>query len=313
VDLRECSLQEAAQRIQTDQVDILVDLKGYTNQARTPIMALRPAPIQAQYLAYPGTMAASFMDYVLVDDFVVPSDQQPFFTEKLVHLPGCYQVNDRHRQIADQTPSRAECGLPEDAFVYCCFNSPHKITPQMFGIWMQVLKAVPRSVLWLLEVNRHIAVNLRREAEALGVSGERLVFAGRLDLAEHLARHRLADLFLDTLPYNAHTTCSDALWAGCPVLTMAGHTFPSRVGGSLLRAVGLPELITTNLEEYQKLAVRLAEDGKLFGELRAQLAANRETSSLFDGEMFARNVEKAYSKMWEIYAGGEAPKAFAIP
>jgi predicted O-linked N-acetylglucosamine transferase (SPINDLY family) len=313
VDLRQSSLQNAAQCIQQDQVDILVDLKGYTNQARTPIMALRPAPIQAQYLAYPGTMAASFIDYILVDDFVVPPDQQPFFTEKLVHLPGCYQVNDRHRRIADQTPTRAECGLPVDAFVYCCFNSPHKITPQMFGIWMQVLKAVPRSVLWLLETNRYVAVNLRREAEARGVSSERLAFASRLGLPAHLARHGLADLFLDTLPYNAHTTGSDSLWAGCPVLTMAGQTFPSRVGGSLLRAIGLPELITTNLEEYQKLAVRLAKDGKLLGELRTRLAANRDTSSLFDGERFARNVEKAYSKMWEIYATGEAPRAFAIP
>jgi predicted O-linked N-acetylglucosamine transferase (SPINDLY family) len=203
--------------------------------------------------------------------------------------------------------------LPEDAFVYCCFNSPHKITPQMFGIWMQVLKAVPRSVLWLLETNRYVAVNLRHEAEARGVSGERLVFGSRLGLPEHLARHRLADLFLDTLPYNAHTTCSDALWAGCPVLTMAGETFPSRVGGSLLRAIGLPELITASLEQYQNLAVRLAEDKDLLGELRARLAANRETSSLFDGEKFARNVEKAYSKMWEIYSAGETPRAFAVP
>ena len=181
-------------------MDILVDLKGYTQDARTEILALRPAPIQVNYLGYPGTMGAPFMDYILVDDFVVPPDQQPFFTEKLVHLPGCYQVNDSRREISPRTPSRAECGLPEDGFVFCSFNNSYKITPEMFDVWMGLLKAIPGSVLWLLEGNRFAPANLCREAEARGVAAERLVFAPRKPLPEHLARHRLADLFLDTFP-----------------------------------------------------------------------------------------------------------------
>jgi len=313
VDLKDASFVAAARRIEADEVDILVDLKGYTRQARPQIMAIRPAPIQVNYLGYPGTMAAPFIDYILVDDFVVPADQQPFFTEKLVHLPGCYQVNDSQRQIAAHTPSRAECGLPEGGFVFCCFNSNHKITPEVFEVWMCLLKAVPGSVLWLLEDNPVTSANLRKEALARGVLTQRLVFAPRLGLPEHLARHRLADLFLDTLPYNAHTTASDALWAGCPLLTMAGQTFPSRVAGSLLRTVGLPELITTSLQEYKEMALRLARDADLLKDLRARLQANRKTSRLFDGERFARSLEQAFVTMWEIYTSGEEPRGFKVP
>jgi len=313
VDFKDVSFMDAAQRIQADEIDILVDLKGYTGHARTQILALSPAPIQVNYLGYPGTMAAPFIDYILVDDFVVPPNQQPFFTEKLVHLPGCYQVNDSTREIAAQTPSRAECGLPESGFVFCCFNNSHKITPEVFEVWMRLLKNVPGSVLWLLGVSPLVPVNLGREAAARGVAPERLVFAPRLPLAEHLARHRLADLFLDTLPYNAHTTASDALWAGCPVLTMAGQTFASRVAGSLLRTIGLPELITTSLQEYEELALRLARDGHLLSELRGRLQANRTASRLFDGRQFARGLEKAYVTMWEIYTSGEEPRPLTVP
>ncbi len=213
-------------------------------------------------------MGAPFMDYVLVDDFVVPGDQQPFFTERLAHLPWCYQVNDSRREISPHTPSRAECGLPEKGFVFCSFNNSYKITPEMFDVWMGLLKAVPGSVLWLLEGNRFAPANLRREAEAREVAAERLVFAPRKPLPEHLARHRAADLFLDTYPVNAHTTASDALWAGCPVLTMAGETFVSRVAGSLLRTIGLSELVTRSLDEYQATALRLARDANLLGDLR---------------------------------------------
>ncbi len=213
-------------------------------------------------------MGAGFMDYILVDDFVVPSSQQPFFTERLVHLPGCYQVNDSRRKISPHTPSRAECGLPEQGFVFCGFNNTYKITPEMFTVWMELLKAVPGSVLWLLEGNRFAPANLRREAEARQVAAQRLVFAPHLPLPEHLARHRAADLFLDTFPVNAHTTASDTLWAGCPVLTMAGETFVSRVAGSLLRTIGLSELVTGSLDEYQSTALRLAHDANLLGELR---------------------------------------------
>ena len=312
VDVKDASFVEAAERIAADKVDILVDLKGYTQDARTQILALRPAPIQVNYLGYPGTMGAEFMDYILVDDFIVPPDQQPFFTEKLVHLPGCYQVNDSQREISPRIPSRSECGLPEEGFVFCCFNNSYKITPDVFGVWMELLKAVPGSVLWLLEGNHFVAANLYREASIRGVAAERLVFAPPKPLPEHLARHRLADLFLDTITSNAHTTASDALWAGLPVLTLAGRTFASRVAGSLLRTVGLPGLITTSLEDYQAMALRLARDPKQLARLRARLEANRKTCGLFDGEHFARGLQKAYAAMWEIHASGAQPRAFAV-
>jgi protein O-GlcNAc transferase len=313
VDLEETSFVEAARRIHADSVDILIDLTGHTRDARTQILAYRPAPVQVNYLGYPGTMGASFMDYILVDDFIVPLTQQPFFTEKLVHLPGCYQSNDSQRQIAVHTPARPACGLPEAGFVFCCFNSTYKITAQMFEVWMALLNAIPTSALWLLETNRFAAANLRREAHMRGVTPERLVFAPCIPLPQHLARYRLADLFLDTLPYNAHTTASDALWAGCPVLTMSGDTFPARVAGSLLRAIGLPELITTSLPEYKEMALRLAQDADLLAKLRARLLANRATSPLFSGEQFARGIEQAFETMYEIYAAGEEPRGFVVP
>jgi predicted O-linked N-acetylglucosamine transferase (SPINDLY family) len=312
LDVRDVSLAGAAERIAADDVDILVDLKGYTGYARPQILALRPAPIQVNYLGYPGTMGASFLDYILVDDFIVPADQQPFYTEKLVHLPGCYQVNDSRREISPRRPSREECQLPADGFVFCSFNNSYKITPQMFDVWMRLLKAAAGSVLWLLEGNRFVAANLCREAEARGVAAERLVIAPRLQLPEHLARHALANLFLDTFPVNAHTTASDALWAGLPVLTLAGQTFASRVAGSLLRTIGLPELITTCLEDYEETALRLASDRDQLAGLRARLEVNRTTSGLFDGGQFARNIEKAYATMWKIHSSGEEPRAFAV-
>ncbi len=312
VDVSNETYMETARRIAADGIDILVDLTGHTRNSRAQILALRPAPIQVNYIGYPGTMGATFMDYILVDDFIVPPDQQPFFTEKLVHLPGCYQVNDSQRSLSEKTPSRAECGLPADGFVFCCFNKNQKITPAVFEVWMQLLKAVGDSVLWLLQDNRHVAANLRREATARGVAAERLVFAPRTPLPEHLARHRLADLFLDTLPYNAHTTASDALWAGCPVLTITGPTFVSRVAGSVLRTIGLPELVTGSLEEHHGLALRLARDRKLLAEWKARLQTNLKTSRLFDGGLFARGLERAYTKMWEIHAAGAKPRSFKV-
>jgi predicted O-linked N-acetylglucosamine transferase (SPINDLY family) len=312
VDLKDASFTASAERIAADEVDILVDLKGYTRDARPQILALRPAPVQVNYLAYPGTMGVPFMDYLLADEFVIPPDQQPFFTEKVVYLPGCYQVNDSRREIAPHTPSRADCGLPQEGFVFCGFNNSYKITPEMFSVWMELLKAVPGSVLWLLESNRFAPANLRREAEARQVAAERLVFAPRMPLPEHLARHRLADLFLDTFPVNAHTTASDALWAGCPVLTVAGQTFVSRVAGSLLRTVGLPELVANSFDEYHAMALRLARDGELLAGLRARLEANRMTSRLFDAGRFARNIEEAYRMMWEIRASGRPPRGFTV-
>ena len=312
VDVKDMSYVEAARRIAADDVDILIDLKGYTKGARTHMLALRPAPIQINYLGYPGTLGAGFMDYILVDDYVVPSDQQPFFAEKLVHLPGCYQINDSKRAIWPKTPTRAECGLPDTSFVFCDFNNTYKITSKMFAIWMELLQAVPRSVLWLLEGNSCAAANLKREAEAHGVSATRLIFAPRVPMAEHLARHHLADLFLDTFPVCAHTTASDALWAGCPLLALAGNTFIARVAGSLLRAVGLPELVTTSFEDYLAMALRLARSPDLLRELRTRLAANRSASPLFDAFHFTRNLESAYTRMWGLHAAGRTPQAFAV-
>jgi len=312
VDVKDLSPEQTAKRIAHDEVDILVDLKGYTQHARSEILALRPAPIQVNYLGYPGTMGADFMDYILVDDFIVPPGQQPYFSERLVHLPGCYQVNDSRRAIAERTPSRGQCDLPDQGFVYCSFNNNYKITPEIFDVWMRLLAAVEGSVLWLFEANRFAADNLRREALARGVAAERLVFAPRLEPAEHLARHRLADLFLDTAPINAHTTASDALWAGCPVLTIAGQTFVARVAGSLLRTLDLPELIATNLAEYEATALRLTRDPRALAALRDRLAANRTTSSLFDAGQFARHLEQAYDTMYEIHRAGQAPRAFAV-
>jgi len=312
VDIEKTSYRQAAELIHSDGVDILVDLTGYTAFNRSVILAHRAAPIQVNYLGYPGTMGAEFIDYIIVDPFVVPPDQQTFFSEKLVHLPDCYQCNDDKREIAERTPSRGECGLPEGSFVFCCFNNSYKITPTFFDIWMRLLRAVPESVLWLLDSGVSAIVNLAREAAARGVAPERLVFAPRAALPEHLARHRVADLFLDTLPYNAHTTASDALWAGLPLLTCTGDTFAGRVAGSLLRAIGLDELMTTSLDEYEALALRLAREPEMLARLRARLEKNRLTHPLFDTDRFAGNIETAYRQMWETWKTGKPPAAFAV-
>ena len=313
MDIAELPSVEAARRINADGIDIAVDLKGYTQDARSEIFALRPAPIQVNYLGYPGTMGAEFIDYIITDQTVTPSDQQPFFSEKFVYLPHSYQVTDRWQPIADTSPSRAECGLPDDAFVFCCFNSAYKIEPMIFEIWMRILKRVPGSVLWLFARSSAVATNLQREAAARGVTGERLVFAQRLPKADHLARHRHADLFLDTHIYNAHTTAADALWAGLPLITCPGETFASRVAASLLRAVGLPELILKDLAEYEDFAVRLAVAPHELQSLRQKLAAKRLVCPHFDTERFARALERAYRMMWEVYAAVEPPRQLVVP
>ncbi len=312
VDLSKTGNDEAARLIHDDAVDVLVDLNGFASGARTAILAHRPAPIQVNYLGYPGTMGADFMDYIIADRFVVPRDQQPFFSECLVYLPDCYQCNDDRREIAESTPSRAGCGLPEHGLVFCCFNDAYKLTPAFFEIWMRLLRAVPESVLWLLESPAVVKDNLSREVAAREIAPERLVFAPKLSLAEHLARHRLADLFLDTLPYNAHTTASDALWAGLPLLTCAGETFAGRVSGSLLRMVGVDELITTSLCEYEALALWLARDSEKLRELRDRLADNRRTYPLFDTARCTRNLEAAYWHMSKIRRAGQPATAFSV-
>jgi predicted O-linked N-acetylglucosamine transferase (SPINDLY family) len=294
------------------EVDIAVDLKGFTQDCRTGIFAGRAAPIQVSYLGYPGTMAAGYIDYLIADATLIPEAGRQHYTEKLVYLPDSYQVNDSRRQISARACMRADEGLPDGAFVYCCFNNAYKISPEVFDVWMRVLRRVEGSVLWLLEENGWVAGNLRKEAVRRGIAGERLVFAKPAPQAEHLARQRLADLFLDTLPYNAHTTASDALWAGLPVLTRMGESFPSRVAASLLRAIGLPELVTTAAAEFEELAVELARDGERYRELRQRLEQNRMRTPLFDIRAFAGHLEAAYSAMYERYQAGLAPEDIAI-
>jgi protein O-GlcNAc transferase len=311
-DVRFKNDRDVAKLLHELKVDIAIDLKGYTQNAREGILAYRPTPIKVNYLAYPGTMGADFIDYVIADQIVLPFDEQRHYTEKIVHLPECYQINDSQRRIDGRTPSRKELGLPESGFVFCCFNNNFKITAPFFDVWMRVLKAVDGSVLWLLRDNESAERNLRREAAARGIDQGRLIFAGRLPLEQHLARHRAADLFLDTLPYGAHTTASDALWAGLPVLTCCGETFAGRVAASLLSAVGLTELVTHKLGDYEALALRLAQDSSLLAGLRTKLARNRETHSLFDSKRFTRHLEAAYATMWNIWQRGEKPQSFSV-
>jgi protein O-GlcNAc transferase len=311
-DVRTQSDLEVARLIHGSEIDIAIDLKGYTQDSRVEILSHRPAPIQASYLGYPGTMGADFIDYIIADPIVLPFDRADCYAEKIVHLPDCYQVNDRQRAIAERTPGRSEAGLPDAGFVFCCFNNNYKITAPMFDIWMRLLRNVPGSVLWLLRENPGAEANLRREAQARGVDPARLVFAGRLKVDEHLARHRLADLFLDTLPYNAHTTASDALWAGLPVLTCQGEAFAARVASSLLHAIGLPELVTQNLADYEALALALAQDAPRLSAIRARLLRNRDTQALFDSNRFRRHIEAAYVRMWEVWQRGAAPQNFAV-
>jgi predicted O-linked N-acetylglucosamine transferase (SPINDLY family) len=311
VDLLDCSHVESAARIRADGVDILVDLKGYTADARPDI--LRPAPVQVNYLGYPGTMGSDAVDFVLVDPVVVPADEQPYFTERLVHLPDCYQVNDRRRLIAPPIPARTGYGLPETGFVFCCFSATYKVTAAIFDLWMRLLAAVPGSVLWLTEPHATAKANLRREAESrLAGGAARLVFAPWLPNPEHLARLGFADLFLDTLPYGAHTLTSDALWGGCPVITCLGRAFPGRVAGSLLRAVGLPELVTQSLADYESLALQLALEPDRLRAIREKLQANRLTTALFDSRRFTRHLESAFESMWRMHVAGESPQSFAV-
>ncbi len=312
VDIRTLSHREAARTIHADKVDILVDLKGYTHHARPAISAHRPAPVQASYLGYPATMGVDFIDYIIVDPFVVPAGQQPFFSERLVHLPGSYQVNDRRREVASPRPSREDHGLPPEGPVLCSFNNSYKISPVFFDIWMRLLRSAPASVLWLLETNGLVKGNLRSEAGKRGVDPARLIFASVVPPAEHLGRHQHADLFLDTLPCNAHTTASDALWAGLPVLTCSGDTFAGRVAGSLLAAVGMPELVTGSLEEYEQTASALARDPQRLIALRQKLEEKRDTSSLFDLPKLTGNIEAAYTRMWQTWLSQRKPVAFSI-
>jgi protein O-GlcNAc transferase len=313
VDIRLERDEEAVRQLRELEIDIAVDLKGHTSGARLALLAARPAPVQVAYLGYPGTLGAPHIDYVVADRVVIPEAHERFYTERVVALPGSYQVNDATRAISPRTPSRAEARLPEAGFVFCCFNNTYKITPEVFGVWMRLLAAVPGSVLWLLDDNAEAKRNLSAAASAAGIDPARLVFATRRKHEDHLARQRLADLFLDTLPCNAHTTASDALWAGLPVLTCLGETFAGRVAASLLHAVGLPELVTTSFADYEALALQLARNPARMKELKDRLAKNRLTHPLFDTARSCRHLEAAYQQMWEIHRRGEPPRGFSVP
>lgn len=312
VDAREWSDARAAQWLRDEQVDIAVDLKGYTHGHRIGIFRRRPAPIQVNYLGYPGTSGLDCFDYLLGDATVTPLADAAHYTERVVQLPHSYMVNDRQRAIAADTPSRADEGLPPQGFVFACFNNLHKLTPEVFAVWLRLLGQVPGSVLWLLGEAPAVQDRLRALAQAQGIAPGRLVFAGRRPLARHLARQRLADLFLDTLPYNAHTTASDALWAGLPVLTCQGRGFPARVASSLLKAAGLPELITHGLAEYEARALALATHPPELAALRERLRRDGPGSPLFDTPRFARGIESAYRAMVDRWRQGLPPAPFAV-
>jgi protein O-GlcNAc transferase len=313
IDAKAMTEADIAELIRQHEIDVLLDLKGFTEDSRFGIFPYRAAPIQVSYLGFPGTTGADCIDYVVADRTLVPADHHAFYSEKIVALPHSYQINDAQRSIADTAGTRAELGLPAAGFVFCCFNGNYKITPDVFDVWMRILKQVEGSVLWLFESNATAASNLRKEAAARGVNPERLIFATRLPLAEHLARHRFADLFLDTLPCNAHTTASDALWAGLPVVTCLGTTFAGRVAASLLNAIGLPELTTTTLEAYEALAIELATQPEKLACIKETLAANRLTTPLFDTRLSTRHLEAAFSAMHERHQAGLPPDHIAVP
>jgi len=298
---------QAARAIHADGIDILVDLKGYTAGTRTALLTYRPAPVQVSFLGYPGTLGGTFCDYLISDHFVTPSDAAADYSEALACMPASYQPHGRCAEIGPM-PSRASAGLPEDALVLCCFNQAYKFTPEIFDIWCALLESAPGSVLWLLRTEQAEG-NLRREAMRRGISPDRLVFADDLPQAAHLGRLQMADLVLDTLPFNAHTTASDALWVGVPLVTCAGTTFASRVAGSLLRAVGLGELVTHSLGDYAALATALVTDAPRLRSLRARLAAQRMDAPLFDVVSYAASLESLFTQMWGRHREGLPPQA----
>src|SRR5262249_6708911 len=312
IEVKDKSDKATAELAKNLQIDIAVDLMGITEQSRTGIFAHRAAPIQVNFLGFPGTMGASYIDYIIVDRTLIRPEEAKFYSEKVVYLPHSYQVNDRTRQISDRAFRRDELGLPADTFVFCCFNNCFKITPDVFDIWMRLLAKVDGSVLWLLRSNESAAQSLCGEAVRHGIASDRLVFGEPMNLPDHLARHAVADLFLDTLYYNGHTTASDALWAGLPLVTRRGDTFAARVAASLLNAVGLPELITATSDEYEQLALELATDQDKLLLLKKRLADNRLKYPLFDTELFTKHIESAYQKMWERHRMNLKPDHLSV-
>jgi len=290
-----------------------VDLTGVTGSSRTDIFAIRAAPIQVNYLGYPGTMGADYIDYIVADRFVIPDMQQQHYSEKVIYMPDTFQANDSNRLISDRTPSRANVGLPENAFVFCSFNNSYKITATFFDIWARLLREIDGSVLWLLGDNADVKRNLQNEIERRGVDSTRLIFASRVPYSEYLARYRLADLFLDTSPFNGGTTASDALWVGLPLITCSGEAFAARMAGSLLRAIGMPELITESTTDYEALALKLARDPDLMTSIKTRLARNRSSHPLFNAQRFTHHIEVAYTAMYERYQAGLSLDHIHVP
>ena len=307
VELGQESYGDSAKRIHEDEINILIDLMGYTHNARTEIVAARPAPIQIQFLGFPGTMGAPCIDYMIADRFVVPMDQSANYSEQIIRLPGCFFPRVSQRSVS-ALATRSDHGLPEHAMVFCSFNNSNKITPTMFGLWMRILSEVPNAVLWLYVQNDYAAFHLKEEAVSYGVDSNRLVFARRLpDLNDHLARYRLADLFLDTFPYNAHSTAADSLSMGCPVLTLAGQSFASRVAGSLLSDVGCDELVTTSLKEYESKGIEMARNATELARLRTNLLQYHSNKLFCRSQQYAREIEEAFSVAWARYLEGQEP------
>ena len=311
-DVRALSGRDIADLARKDRIDIAIDLMGYTRHARPEIFAGRAAPVQISYLGYPGTLGAPFMDYLIADRILIPADLRRHYREKLILLPHGHMATDNTKAISPRSLARAEMGLPENAFVFCCFNSSYKIGPWDFDVWMRLLSRAPGSVLWLVRTNQWVVPNLEKEAAKRGVDPKRIVFAERVSMADHLARHRLADLFLDTFHYTGHATAADALWAGLPLLAKLGEGFAARVAASLLHAIGLPELIAGSVEDYERLALGFAEDPQNLAALKAKLEQRRSSSPLFDSESHARHIEDAYIKAHARYLNGEGPSDIEV-
>jgi predicted O-linked N-acetylglucosamine transferase (SPINDLY family) len=295
------STEQLHRMIRGDGIAILFDLNGYTAGGNSRLLGLRPAPIQVNSIGFPGTLGADWYDYILVDRFGAPEAMQPFYAERLWYMPNASYPSDTTRAPVGPPPPRSACGLPENGVVFCCFNKSFKILPAVFAIWMRLLQAIPASILWLLASDAEATANLRREAAAAGIDPSRLIFAPKVPQEQHLARHAAADLFLDTFPYGAHTTTNDALLAGLPVLTCAGETLVTRLAGSQLHAIGLPELVTADLAEYETLAVRLAREPQTLAALRARLAANRRSQPLFDMAGYTRDFENGLEAIWRDF------------
>jgi predicted O-linked N-acetylglucosamine transferase (SPINDLY family) len=304
---------DIAHQARKDEIDIAVDLNGFTQNARTAIFAYRAAPIQINYLGYPGTLGADFIDYIIADTTLIPDQNQKYFSEKPIYLPNTYMPTDDSRVLSQKEIMRSDLGLPEDAFVFCCFNNNYKISSAEFDIWMRILSKVPNSVLWLRKSNSFSHINLSNEAIKRKIDPSRIIFAEKMPMPEHLARHRLADLFIDTFAFNAHTTATEALWAGLPVVTKLGQGFAARVAASLLNAVGLPELITKDEKEYENLILTLASKPRYLAKIKEKLLSNLSTHPLFDTEQYTKHLEDGFQQAYNNYYAGNPPMTIIVP